>query len=39
MNRYLNVLLPGVGVFFELVWNNSDEEERNELLKKIKKSI
>lgn len=33
------VLLPGLGVFFELVWNNSDEEERNELLKKIKKSI
>ena len=21
------VLLPGLGVFFELVWNNSDEEE------------
>ena len=33
------VLLPGLGVFFALVWNNSDEEERNELLKKIKKSI
>lgn len=33
------VLLPGLGVFFELVWNNSDEEEKNELLKKIKKSI
>lgn len=33
------VLLPGLGVFFELVWNNSDKEERNELLKKIKKSI
>ena len=33
------VLLPGLGVFFALVWNNSDEEKRNELLKKIKKSI
>ena len=29
------VLLPGLGVFFELVWNNSSEDERINILKKI----
>lgn len=33
------VLLPGLGVFFELVWNNSSEDERISILKKIKKDI
>ena len=33
------VLLPGLGVFFELVWNNSSEDERINILKKIKKGI
>lgn len=33
------VLLPGLGVFFELVWNNSSENERINILKKIKKGI
>ena len=33
------VLLPGLGVFFELVWNNSSEDERITILKKIKKGI
>ncbi len=33
------VLLPGLGVFFELVWNNSSEDERISILKKIKKGI
>ena len=33
------VLLPGLGVFFELVWNNSSEDERTNILEKIKKGI
>lgn len=33
------VLLPGLGVFFELVWNNSSEDERINILEKIKKGI
>ena len=33
------VLLPGLGVFFDLVWNNSSEDERINILKKIKKGI
>ena len=33
------VLLPGLGVFFELVWNNSSEDERINILKEIKKGI
>lgn len=33
------LLLPGLGVFFELVWNNSSEDERINILKKIKKGI
>ena len=33
------ILLPGLGVFFELVWNNSDDNERRNILKKIHTSI
>lgn len=33
------ILLPGLGVFFELVWNNSDEKEKNNILNKIHSSI
>ncbi len=33
------VLLPGLGVFFELVWNNSDENEKKNILSKIHSSI
>lgn len=33
------VLLPGLGVFFELVWNNSNDEERNKILSLIKNNI
>lgn len=31
--------LIGLGVFFELLWNNSTEEEKNNILNNIKKSI
>lgn len=33
------VLLPGLGVFFELLWNNSNEEEKNNILEKIHNNI
>ena len=33
------VLLPGLGVFFELIWNNSDEYEKKNILSKIHSSI
>jgi len=33
------ILLPGLGVFFELVWNNSDDNEKRNILKKIHTSI
>lgn len=29
------VTLPGLGVFFELLWKNSSEEERETILNKI----
>ena len=31
--------LIGLGVFFELLWNNSNEEEKKIILNNIKKSI
>ena len=30
------VTLPGMGVFFEIIWNDSNEEERNKILEKLK---
>ncbi len=31
--------LPGMGVFFELVWQNSSEAERNNIITYIKKGL
>lgn len=31
--------LIGLGVFFELLWNNSNEDEKKIILNNIKKSI
>lgn len=31
--------LIGLGVFFELLWNNSNEEEKKIILNNIKKSV
>lgn len=33
------ILLPGLGVFFELVWNNSNDNEKKNILNKIHSSI
>ncbi len=39
LNSKDEVVLPGIGVFFELLWNNSSEEEKNIIINKIKESI
>lgn len=33
------VTLPGLGVFFEILWNNSNEELKNTILDNIKKGL
>ena len=33
------VTLPGLGVFFELIWENADQELKNELIEIIKKRV
>ena len=33
------VTLPGLGVFFTLLWNNSDEELKNKILDVIRKGL
>ena len=31
--------LPGLGVFFELIWENADQELKNQLIEIIKKRV
>lgn len=33
------ITLPGLGVFFELLWNNSDNTQKEKILEIIKKSL
>ena len=33
------ITLPGLGVFFEILWNNSDEDDRDFILRTIEKSL
>lgn len=33
------ITLPGLGVFFEILWNNSDENSKNYILNTIKDHI
>lgn len=33
------ITLPGIGVFFEILWENSDENSRDYILNTIKKSL
>ena len=33
------VTLPGLGVFFEILWENSSEEDKNIILNNLKKGI
>lgn len=33
------ITLPGLGVFFEILWNNSEDNEKEFILKTIKKGL
>jgi small acid-soluble spore protein I (minor) len=33
------ITLPGLGVFFELLWNNSSDNEKTSILNSIKKGL
>ncbi len=33
------ITLPGLGVFFEILWNNSSKEDQEAILKNIKKGL
>ena len=39
MNTRDEIMLPGLGVFFELLWKCSTENEKEKILKKLEKSI
>ena len=34
-----DITLPGLGVFFELLWTNSSEEERKTIINKLKNNM
>lgn len=33
------LVLPGFGVFFELLWQESNDEEKNNMIEKIKRRL
>lgn len=33
------ITLPGLGVFFEIIWEKSREEEKNNILNTLKKGL
>ena len=33
------ITLPGLGVFFEILWNNSDDDDKEFILRTIEKSL
>lgn len=33
------ITLPGLGVFFELLWNESNTNDKNNIITKIKKGL
>ena len=33
------ITLPGLGVFFEILWNNSDDNKKDYILETIKNSL
>lgn len=33
------VTLPGIGVFFELLWNSSNDDEKDFILKKLESTL
>ena len=38
-SSYDEVVLPGLGVFFELVWENANQELKNEIIETIRKRV
>lgn len=39
VSEYNEDSLPGLGIFFMLVWENSDDNEKNTILEKIKSNL
>ena len=39
INKGDEITLPGLGVFFETLWNNSNEEERKCILDHLKNNL
>ncbi|MGE5456432.1 MAG: small acid-soluble spore protein SspI [Ignavibacteriales bacterium] len=33
------ITLPGLGVFFEILWNNSDDNQKTTIINSIKKGL
>ncbi len=39
MNNKEEITLPGLGVFFEVLWNNSDNDLKNKILNILKENM
>ena len=39
VKEYNEDTLPGLGIFFMLIWENSNEDEKNTILEKIKSNL
>ena len=39
VSEYNEDTLPGLGIFFMLIWENSDNNEKNTILEKIKSNL
>lgn len=39
VKEYDEDALPGLGIFFMLIWENSDDNEKNTILEKIKSNL
>ena len=39
VNEYNEDTLPGLGIFFMLIWENSNDNEKNTILEKIKSNL
>ena len=39
VKEYNEDTLPGLGIFFMLTWENSNEKEKNTILEKIKSNL
>lgn len=39
MNKNDEITLPGLGVFFEILWKNSDEEHQDYILNIIERNL